>query len=233
MILDKFQAYLPILLRGAVTTVWLTIAGIILAGILAFAAGLANTSTIRPLRAVSRIYIEFFRGTSELVQLYWFAFAVPLIFGFRLVPLAVAVLVLGLNLGSYGAEVVRGAILAVPKEQYEGAVALSFTGPQRMRRVILPQALVGMLPPFNNLAIQLLKSTSVVSLIGVTEMMGEADQLRGSTGDTIPIFSMILVIYFILAYIITVLMRLLERRAAASIGSTPAKRIGLVQEGAA
>lgn len=228
MLLEKLQQYTPILLEASITTVLLAVVGIILAGIMAFVAGLANLSQFWILRAASRIYIEFFRGTSELVQLYWFAFAVPLIFGFRIAPLAVAAIVLGLNLGSYGAEVVRGSVLAVPREQFEGATALSFSSTQRMRRVILPQAVAGMIPPFNNLAIQLLKSTSLVSLIGVTDLMGEVSQLRNSTGDTIVLFAMTLVIYFILAYIITLLMRGLERRVGARLGRRPAKRQGLI-----
>lgn len=232
MLLEKIQQYLPVLLEASITTVLLAIVGIILAGIMSFVAGLANLSRFRVLRAVSRTYIEFFRGTSELVQLYWFAFAVPLIFGFRIAPLAVAALVLGLNLGSYGSEVVRGSVLAVPKEQFEGATALNFSSTQRMRKIILPQAIVGMIPPFNNLAIQLLKSTSLVSLIGVSDLMGEVARLRNSTGDTIILFTMTLVIYFILAYIVTLLMRALERRAGAVIGRAPAKRTGLMTAGA-
>lgn len=228
MLLDKILQYLPVLLEASITTVLLAIVGIVLAGIMAFTAGLANLSRFWLLRVASRTYIEFFRGTSELVQLYWFAFAVPLIFGFRLAPLAVAAIVLGLNLGSYGSEVVRGSVLAIPREQFEGATALNFGSAQRMRRIILPQAIVGMIPPFNNLAIQLLKSTSLVSLIGVTDLMGEVSQVRNTTGDTIILFTMTLIIYFILAYIITLLMRGLERRAGILIGRRPAKRRGLI-----
>lgn len=228
MLLDKILQYLPVLLEASITTVLLAIVGIVLAGIMAFTAGLANLSRFWLLRVVSRTYIEFFRGTSELVQLYWFAFAVPLIFGFRLAPLAVAAIVLGLNLGSYGSEVVRGSVLAIPREQFEGATALNFGPAQRMRRIILPQAIVGMIPPFNNLAIQLLKSTSLVSLIGVTDLMGEVSEVRNTTGDTIILFTMTLVIYFVLAYIITLLMRGLERRAGILIGRRPAKRRGLI-----
>lgn len=227
MVLDKLQAYLPPLLSAARITVALTILGIILATVMAFLAGLANLSRSRTLRAVSRSYIELFRGTSELVQLFWVFYALPIITGYKILGFVAGVIVLGLNLGSYGAEVVRGGVLAVPKEQYEGAIALNFTRAQRMRRVILPQAIVGMIPPFNNLAIQLLKSTSLVSMIQVTDITLQANQLRSNTGDTVTLFLMILVMYFILAYILTMALRWLERRAAASVGRGPVKQTAM------
>lgn len=224
MVLDKLQAYLPPLLGAARVTIILTVLGIALAGIMAFLAGLANLSRSRTLRGIARSYIELFRGTSELVQLFWVFYALPILTGYKVAGFVAGVVVLGLNLGAYGAEVVRGAVLAVPKEQYEGAIALNFTRAQRMRRVILPQAVVGMIPPFNNLAIQLLKSTSLVSLIQVTDMTRQANLLRSNTGDTVTLFLMILVLYFILAYILTFFFRWLERRAAASVGRGPVKQ---------
>ncbi len=100
-----------------------------------------------PLRWLAVAYIEVFRGTSALVQLFWLFFVLPH-FGITLAPLNVAILTLGLNVGAYGAEVVRGAVSAVPRGQWEATVALNLTRMQALRRVVLPQAVVSMIPPW-------------------------------------------------------------------------------------
>lgn len=209
--------YLPLLLRGAWVTIQVTAGAAVLGLLCAFAGGLAATSASRTARIVSRVYVEFFRGTSALVQLFWLFFALPLV-GIRFEPIAAGIVALGLNIGSYGSEVVRGAIKAIPKSQYEATVALNMTAYRRMRSVILPQAIVGMLPPFGNLLIELLKGTSLVSLITIADLTFNGQVLRSATGDTLTVFLLVLVIYFVMAYTMTLGMKLLERRAAASVG---------------
>ncbi len=137
-----------------------------------------------PLRWLATLHIEFFRGTSIYVQLFWAYFVLPFM-GISLSPLAAGVLALGLNVGAYAAEVVRGAILSVPKDQYEATVALNLTQVNRMRHVILPQALPLMLPTFDDNAIELLKATAVVSLISLTDMTFQAQIVRAQTGSTL------------------------------------------------
>jgi polar amino acid transport system permease protein len=176
-------------------------------------------------RFVSRVYVEAFRGTSEVVQLFWLYFVLPALVGFKLVPLFAGILVLGLNHGAYGAEIVRGAVNSVPKAQYEGAVALNFTPAQRMFRVIMPQAVVEMLPPFNNLFIQLLKSTALLSFISAGEITEKGELLRPVFGsEIVTIYGVELVLYLLLAIAITVAMRALERAGARRLGRTPPKR---------
>jgi len=213
---------LPRLLQGAWVTVQITIGGALVGLLAAVVAGLAGTSRRRAVRAVGRVYVEFFRGTSAIIQMYWFFFAFPLLVGYQLTPKWAGVLALGLNTGAYGAEVVRGSINAVPRAQYEATVALSMTPSLRMRRVILPQATVEMLPPFNNLLIELLKGTALVSLITVVDMTFVAQTVRDNTGDSTAPFLTILAMYFVLAYAMTLGMRWLERRAARSVGRGPA-----------
>ncbi|MGO4753490.1 ABC transporter permease subunit, partial [Streptomyces sp. 2MCAF27] len=108
--------------------------------------------------------------------------------------------------------------------QREAAIALSFTPAQRMRRVILPQAIPEMIPPFNNLLIELLKATALVSAVSVADITFAAQLSRLATGDSLEIYSIILVLYFVLAFVLTRLMRLLERRAKAGIGQAPERR---------
>jgi polar amino acid transport system permease protein len=199
-------------------TVEATVLGAILALVLAFILGLLARSRFLVVRGIARTIIEFFRGTSLYVQLFWLYFALPVL-GFQISSaLLCAVIAFGLNFGAYGAEVVRGAINAVPKAQWEGAVALNMTGFQRMRLVILPQAWIGMIPPFNNLLIQLLKSTPLLSLITVADLTFEFQQLRSATGQTALSYVALLIAYFILAYIFTLLMNALESVAKARLG---------------
>jgi len=226
-VFDNFSLFLSTLLKGVPLTVAATGGGIVLTIVLSFVAGLAMLSRSRLVRFVARVYVEGWRGTSEVVQLFWIYFAVPLLVGFQLVPLWAGILVLGLNHGAYGAEIVRGAVQAVPRAQDEGAIALNMPPVQRMRRVILPQAFVEMVPPFNNLFIQLLKSSSLLSLITVTEItyQGQSVLVPNYSGQSLTIFLMMLVLYLILSVVITVVMRLVERWAAKVAGRPPTARV--------
>lgn len=213
---DVLSSY-PLLLRGAWVTIQLTLYGSVIALVLAFVFGLVGIARSRWLRALGRVYVEFFRGTATLVLMYWFFYALPLV-GFRFTPMAAAVLALGLNVGAYGAEVVRGAVKAVPRAQYEATVALNMRPAQRLRRVLLPQAVALMLPPFGNLLIELMKGSAVVSLISIADLMLRAQQIRQTTGETTAVFLVILVMYFVIAQVLQLLVRYLERRADIMLG---------------
>ena len=202
--------FLPTLLDGARITAGITGAAALLAVCLAFAGGLARLSRSALLRKGSAIYVELFRGTSLLVQLFWLFFVLPH-FGVTLTPFQTAVLGLGLNIGAYGSEVVRGAILAVPPGQAASGAALGLTRFQVMRYIVLPQALLRMLPLWGNLLIELLKGTSLVSLITVPDLAFRAYQLNQATFRTTEIFAMVLAIYGTLTLLITACTRVLER----------------------
>lgn len=204
---------LPPLLRGLMVTVELTVGGALVAFLAAFSGGLGRLSRYPVLRGIARTYIDLFRGTSALVQLFWVYFALPL-FGMTLTATTTGVLVLGLNTGAYGAEVVRGAVQAVPKEQREAALALNFTERQTLWRIVLPQAALAMLPPFGNLLIELLKNTALVSLITLSDLTFQGQILRAATLRSGEIFGLLLVIYFLLALSITFGIRRLERKLA-------------------
>jgi polar amino acid transport system permease protein len=223
---DAFTAFGPWvddLLRGIETTVLVTVLGAVGALVVAVVFGLLARAKGRLPRFIARVFIEFFRGTSLLVQLWWLFFALPT-FGWQLAPLPCAVIAFSLNFGAYGAEIVRGAINAVPKPQWEATVALNMTPYQRMRHVILPQAVVGMIPPFGNLLIQLLKSTPLVFTITIVDVTAVTQNFRASEGHTVFIFVVSLVVYFVLAYLLTLGMNLLERRAKTAIGQHVERR---------
>ena len=223
--MDNLPQILSVLFDGLPDTIIATLGGIVLTIVLSFGAGLLLLSPSTWVRGVTRVYVEGFRGTSEVVQLFWSYFVLPVLVGYQLVPLVAGIAVLALNHGAYGAEIVRGAVRSVPRAQYEGAIALNLSPAQRMRRVILPQALMEMLPPLNNLFIQLLKSTSILALITVPEVTRQAREvlIPNFGDDTFLIFGVVFVIYLVLAAVITLVMRLLERWAAGRLGRRPVK----------
>ena len=202
---------LPTLLDGVWVTLQLTIGGAAVAFCAAWVAGMARLTPWRVLRWPATTYVEIFRGTSALVQLYWFYFALPLL-GVELTALVTGILVLGLNIGAYGAEVVRGALQAVPRGQYEAAAALHLTAVQRYRYILVPQAAIAMLPPAGNLLVELLKSTALVSLITLSDLTFKGQILRAETLRTAEIFALLLVIYFLLAFAFTRGVGYVERR---------------------
>lgn len=219
--LSQWSGYLTLILEGAVVTLELTLLGCALALVMAFLAGLGRLSRHAGLRWLATLYIEFFRGTSVFVQLFWAYFVLPLM-GVPITPMQAGVLALGLNVGAYGAEVVRGAVQSVPREQREACTALNLTRWQCLRHVILPQAFVVMLPTFGNNAIELLKATAVVSLISLSDMTFQAQVVRAQTGSTAVPFLTILVLYFLIASVIAQAVRRLERRLAAGLDVTRA-----------
>jgi polar amino acid transport system permease protein len=208
-----YALFIPGLLEGAKLTIQIALLGSVLAIVTATVAALAKMYGPAPLRWVAVTYIEIFRGTSALVQLFWLFFVLPH-FGISLEPFTVAVIGLGLNVGAYGAEVVRGAVASVKRGQWEAAIALNMTRTQSLRRIILPQAFFSMIPPWGNLFIELLKSTALVSLITLTDLAFKAQQLNQTTMKTIPIFTLVLLIYLAMSLMITIGMRMLEVRAS-------------------
>ena len=201
----------PDLLRGLLVTLEVTAGAAALALVMSFAGGLGRLSGSRTVRALSRVYIEVFRGTSALVQLFWVYFVLPF-FGVSIEPITAGILVLGLNIGAYGSEVVRGAIQAVPADQYDAAVALNFSSRRTLWRIVVPQALPVMIPPAGNLLIELLKSTALVSLITLGDLTFAAQTLRADTLRTPEIFTLVLFMYFGVALVLSRGVRRLERR---------------------
>ncbi len=205
------------LLPGVLITLEATVLSALVALAVSLVAGLARLSPWRWLRGLTMVYVEIFRGTSALVQLFYFFFVLPVV-GIRLSPMAAGVLALGLNFGAYGSEVVRAAILNVPRGQREAAVALNMTPIQTLRRIILPQAFVAMLPPFGNLLIDLLKATSLLSLITIADLTFAGRKLVQSQGHITEVYTLLLLFYFIIALAVGRIMRLAERRATRGLG---------------
>ncbi|MET7613598.1 ectoine/hydroxyectoine ABC transporter permease subunit EhuC [Streptomyces seoulensis] len=201
-----------LVLRGVWTTVQLLVLSALLASAVSFAVGVARTDPRRLVRFLAGLYTEVFRGTSALVMIFWVFFVLPVAFGWQLVPLWAGTLALGLTYGAYGSEIVRGALNAVDPAQREGGIALGFTRWQRLRLILLPQAVPEMVPPFSNLLIELLKGTALVSVMGMGDLAFSANLVRLALQQSAEIYTYVLVIYFVIAFGLTRLMRSLEKR---------------------
>lgn len=198
------------LAKGIGVTLQITFLAALLALVLAFIVALLRLSPFRPVRAAARVYIEFLRGTSALVQLFYLFFILPL-FGISLAPMTTAVIGLGLNFSSFGAEIVRGALVNVSQGQRDALYALDFPPVAALRRIILPQALPFMLPPLGNLLVELLKSTSLVSMITLSDLTFSGSTVITTLGHQTLIWSIVLVCYFLLSWPLTLLVRRYER----------------------
>ncbi len=203
--------YLTPLLKGAQVTVMISVASIFFGVILAFAAGIARTSSNRFLSGLAFVYIVLFRGTPLLVQLFWFYYALPLI-GISFDPITTGIMTLSLLTGAFGAEVVRGALVAVPPSQLEAARALNFSKTYTLWHIAMPQAIIEMMPPFGNLAIQNLKDTALVSLISIADLTFQAQSLRNITLDSTKVYTLTLVGYFLIALCLMLAVRFIEMK---------------------
>lgn len=210
---------MPQILDGIFVTVQLTVLGALGAMAIALVFGLLQTAKYAVLRVIARIFVEFFRGTSLLVQLFWLFYVLPLL-GWELHPLFCGVLALALNYGAYGAEVVRGSIGSVPKGQYEAISALSLSPVRGMFRIIIPQAWALMIPSLSNLLIQLLKGTAIVNMIALADLFFQIEQMRAVTGTWFA-FLFGLLAYFVIAWVCVLAMNVLEIRAKHRIGRGP------------
>lgn len=216
--LEYLQTHGSRFIDGSLITIQQTVMATILAILVAAVFGMMRLSDNRMVRGTSIVYIEFFRGTSLLVQLYWIFFVLPLL-GVTFDKFTAGFVAVGLNLGAYGAELVRGSIESVPKGQYEACHALNMSYYKRMRRIILPQALLIMLPPWGNLLIELLKGTALVSLISVADLMFEAKQINGTTYLSAESFGTALIIYYLMArLVVSPGMRAFEKYWARKMG---------------
>ena len=211
--MDSILEYSPILIQGTITTVQLTVASAIVALIISFVVGLSRFSRFKIVRVAAIVYLEFFRGTSAIVQMFFIFYVLPL-FGVHFAPLVAGIVACGFNLGSYGSEVVRGAIQSVNRGQHEAALALNYTTYQRYRYVLIPQAIPVMIPTFGNLLIELLKLTAVASLITISDLTFMAQIIRVQTALTLEPFMLILVIYFILSSILVRFTKFAERKVS-------------------
>ncbi len=212
-----FQWYLvqnnmPKLLAAALVTLELTALAIAIGVVLGLLVSLARMSGVKPLAWVASAYVDFFRGTPLLVQIFLIHYGVSSFFGYTPVPFISAVAALGINSGAYVAEIFRGGIQAVDRGQMEAARSLGMSWGQSMRHVVIPQAFRISVPALGNEVIALLKDTSLVAVISVVELMNQGRLIVGRTPRYLEVYLTIAILYFVMTKSIAFLVGRLERR---------------------
>lgn len=212
------QSNIRFLLAGLGTTVSLALTAIAISVVLGFAVALPGLSRHRLARGFNRAYVELVRAVPLLVLLLWVYYGLPVVLGISLDAFMAGVIALALSDSAFEAEIFRAGIQSVPKGQGEAADALGLSGLDRMRYVILPQAIRRILPPLGNQLVYMLKMSSLVSVIGLAELTRKANELVVNAYRPLEIYTFLVLEYLVLILLVSAAVRWLERRMAAGEG---------------
>ena len=222
-VINIVAKYYPQLLSGVGNTMLIALTGTVAGLVIGLLTGIVRTAPFsrngfvrvlhKILNAVIAVYVEIFRGTPMMVQamvIYWgYAFATG---GSTLPLIPSGMLIVSINTGAYMAEIVRGGIISIDKGQFEGAVSIGMTHSQTMFKVIIPQVMRNILPSVCNEFVINIKDTSVLNVIGVTELYYFAGIIKRQSFETFQTYLVVCALYFILTFTVTRLLRLAERR---------------------
>ncbi len=206
------QTSLYPMIEGAIQyTIPLTLITFVLGLVLAVLTALARLSSMRILQIIARVYVSIIRGTPLLVQLFIIFYGLPNL-GVTIDPFISAIIGFSLNVGAYASEIIRAAILSIPKGQWEAGYSIGMTYTQALKRIILPQAARVSIPPLSNTFISLLKDTSLASLILVTELFRKAQEIAAKNYEFLLLYIEAAVLYWILCTILSFIQGSLEER---------------------
>ncbi|MDQ0247164.1 cystine transport system permease protein [Bacillus fengqiuensis] len=200
------------MIEGALKyTIPLTLISFALGLILAVLTALARLSHIKVLNIIARVYVSVIRGTPLLVQLFIIFYGLPNL-GLTIDPFPSAVIGFSLSMGAYASEIIRAAILSIPKGQWEAAYSIGMSYPKALQRVVLPQAARVSIPPLSNSFISLVKDTSLASLILVTEMFRRAQEIAATNYEFLLLYSEAALMYWIICFLLSVAQGRIEAR---------------------
>ena len=211
--LDKYSSYY---IKGAEITIILALCAVLFGTILGLLLTLIRRSKIKPISILASAYVEFVRGTPLLVQIYIIYIGLPNLTGLDMSDMAVGIVALSLNSAAYVSEIIRAGIEAVDKGQMEASRSLGMTQGQAMIDIIIPQAFKNILPALGNEFISVIKESSMVSVIGVAELMYNAGIVRGNTALGLEPVIVAAVFYFVITFTLTRCLGFIERRLKAS-----------------
>lgn len=209
-----------LLLWGLLGTLKVTAAALALGLPLGLGVALMRLSRSRAVSLPAGVFVEFFRSTPPLVQLFWCFFALPILIGVRIDSFQAAVMTLSIQSSAFFAEVFRGGIVSVERGQWEAARALGMTYRQLLRRVVLPQAVKRMIPAFLERAIELMKTTTLVATVAYADLLFEASDIAQKTFRPLEVFSAAAALYFVVIFAASRVVQVSERRLARSGEST-------------
>ena len=212
----------PMFLRGAGITLLIALVGTAFGAIIGLLAGVIRTipkpekgakrNLLKIINVILSIYIEFFRGTPMIVQAMVIFYGSALAFGIDMNPLTAAIFIVSINTGAYMAEFVRGGVLSIDKGQFEAAHALGMNHVQTMFNVVLPQVIRNILPATGNQFVINIKDTSVLNVISVTELFFQTKSIAGNNFRYFESFFVACVIYFVLTFTFTLILRFIEKK---------------------
>jgi polar amino acid transport system permease protein len=202
------------LFRGLLVTFELSIIIILVAMVGGIIIGAGRFSKNKLFNWPATAYIELFRNTPVLVQIVWFYYAFPVLIGIQMEGFYAALIGIGLNMIAYTADIVRGGIQSIEKGQWEAGKSIGMGYLSVMRRVVLPQALVRMIPPFTNRTIEAVKATSLASTIAVGELLFEGQTLANTVYRPFELYTAVAVLYFLATYPLALFSYWLEARLA-------------------
>lgn len=205
---------LPLMLNGLAWTAGISLISIIFATILGFAFGLMRGSRLLLVRGIATIYVNVFRNTPLLVQILFIYFGLPQLIGLSWSPQFAGIVTLSLNIGAYICEAVRGGVESIDPGQREAGRAIGLSRTKTMRLIVLPQAFRRIVPSFINQCTLCVKDSSLLSIIGVTELTMRGESIYSANFQSFTILLVMGVMYFIINYILSVSSRLFERRVA-------------------
>ncbi|HEX9857122.1 MAG TPA: amino acid ABC transporter permease [Paracoccaceae bacterium] len=197
---------------GLWTTAKLTLTCIALGTTLGFLIGLARASENNALRLITGVYVEFFRGTPVLIQLFWIFFCLPLILGVELSNLTSATIALTLYMGAIASETFRASLRSVGREQMDACIALGLPKRAQIVNVVLPQAVLRAAPTLLSNCISLFKESALVSAVGMADLMFIGQNVSNNTARPVEVLTAVALIYFIIAFPLTRAVTFIERR---------------------
>jgi His/Glu/Gln/Arg/opine family amino acid ABC transporter permease subunit len=208
---EVLAPYWPVFVNGAITTLELTFSSATLGLVLGLPAAVGRESRFLPVRSLMTAYIEFIRGTPALVQIVWIYYCLPILTGIQLSAFRTMIVALGIHEGAYIAEIFRAGIGAVDRGQFAASYSLGMSHMRALRRIILPQAVQKMIPPFMNEFANLLKVTTLGSVIAIEELQHSATGLISVIYRPLEVYTTLAVVFFVITYPLIFLSRKLER----------------------
>jgi polar amino acid transport system permease protein len=204
--------YGDMLLLGLYGTVKIAVVSIVLGVIVGFIVALMRMAANPWAHKPATAFVEFYRNTPPIIHFFWFFYALPIVIGVSLDPFVAAVLALSTQSGAFYAEVFRGGIVSVERGQWEGAKALGMNYRMAMQRVIVPQALRRMVPPFVERSFELTKTTALASTLAYAELLYQAMQVNSITYRPMEVYTAVALLYFIVLFVASSMMRVVEHR---------------------
>jgi polar amino acid transport system permease protein len=216
----ELTQYYPYMLKGVWWTLYISAWSIAVGSVLGMLAALMRVSSYRVLNWIAAFYVDLFRTTPLLVQLIWFFYAFPIVIGMRLSEMQAGLLAMVLFTGAYLSETFRGGIVSVEKGQTDAGLALGMTRLKLMWRIVIPQAVIRMIPEIANHFVSRIKDSSLVSVIGVPEILRQASQMGEFSAMKMEALTIAAILYFCITFPLTQLTDWLHKR----FSSTDTKR---------